>query len=421
MAISSVAPGVGSVRRSIPLRASLLAIALLCAPAARAEDVPSFAELVGNASKATSQILGAADLAAAKGRRTQAGAWTNPDLEITLDGYGNNNPFIADQKETTLSLGQTFSLGGKREARVAVAQAEVAAAQARLKLSRTDFAAKLAQAYAEAEAATRRFGISEDGLAAAETDARAAHLLVDAGREAELRGLQSDAEVERARAEVAAARASETTAFARLSALIGVRRPYDRIVVSLLDAPANPPPAGDAASFAAVEAARAEQVAAAARVRSAGAEAFPDVRLSLGVRRYDNLDGNALVAGLSVPLPLFNRNGGGVASARAELTSAEAKLLQTELDLAADRRAAFAEVTSADSQLSAARAGEKASAEAYRLARIGYEAGRVPLLEVSAARRSLVDARRRTIDALLARVKAQAELARLNGWIAFGS
>jgi cobalt-zinc-cadmium efflux system outer membrane protein len=244
---------------------------------------------------------------------------------------------------------------------------------------------------------------------------------VDAGKEAELRALQSDAEVERSRAEFAAAQASETTAFARLSALIGVGRPYDRIVVSLLDAPVSPPPAGDGAASAAIEAARAEQVAAAARVRSAGAEAFPDVRLSVGVRRYDNLDDNALVFGLSVPLPLFNRNGGGVASARAELTSAEAKLRQTELDLAADRRAAVADATSADSQLSAARAGENASVEAYRLARIGYEAGRVPLLEVSAARRSLVEARRRTIDALVARVKAQAELARLNGWIAFGS
>ena len=421
MGFTSAAPRAGSVRRPIRLRASLLATVILCAPAAHAEDAPSFAELIGSTSNAPSQVQSAADLAAAKGRRTQAGAWANPEVEVALDGYGNNNPRIADQKETTLSVAQTLPLGGKREARVAAAQAEVEAAQARLKLSRTDFAAKLAQSYAEAEAASRRVQIAGDGLAAAETDARAARLLVDAGKEAQLRALQADAEVERARAEVAAAQAAETTAFARLSALIGAERPYDRIVVSLLDAPSTPSPVADGATSAAVEAARADQAAAEARVRSARAEAFPDVRLSAGVRRYDNLGGSALVAGVSLPLPLFDRNRGGVAAARAELTGAEAKLRQTELDLTADRRAAQADATSADAQLAAALAGEKASAEAYRLARIGYQAGRVPLLEVAAARRALVDAQSRTVDGRLARVKAQVELARLDGRIPFGS
>jgi cobalt-zinc-cadmium efflux system outer membrane protein len=421
MGFLSAATCVGFVRRPMGLRASLLAAALLCGPAAHAEDAPSFAELIGSASNAPSQVQSAAELAAAKGRRTQAGVWANPEVEIALDGYGNSNPRIAEQKETTFSVAQTLPLGGKREARVAAAQAEVEAAQARLKLSRTDFAAKLAQSYAEAEAASRRVRIAEDGLAAAETDARAARLLVDAGKEAQLRSLQGDAEVERARAELAAARAAEATAFARLSALIGAEKPYDRIVVSLLDAPLSAPVVADGAASAAVEAARADQAAAEARVRSARAEAFPDVKVSAGVRRYDNLGGSALLAGVSLPFPLFDRNRGGIATARAELTGAEAKLRQTELDLTADRRAARADATSADAQLTAAVAGEKASAEAYRLARIGYQAGRVPLLEVAAARRALVDAQSRTVDARLARVKAQAELARLDGRIPFGS
>lgn len=420
MGFPAATPCAGFTWRPMRLRATLVAAAFACAPMAHAEEVPSFTELMGGAAKAPSQMQSAAELEAAKGRRVQAGAWANPDLEVSLDGYGNNNPRIAEQKETTVSLAQTLPLGGKRAARIATAQADVEAAQARLKLSRTDFAAKLAQAYGEAEAASRRVRIAEDGLGAAETDARAAHLLVDAGKEAQLRALQGDAEVERARAEVAAAHAAETTAFARLSALIGVERPYDHIVVSLLDASVPSPASGGGAS-AAVEAAQADRTAAEARVRSARAEAFPDVKVSAGVRRYDNLGGSALVAGVSLPLPLFDRNRGGVAAARAELTGAEAKLRQAELDLAADRRAAGAEAASANAQLAAALAGEKAATEAYRLARIGYQAGRVPLIEVAAARRALVEAQGRTVDARLARVKAEAELARLDGRIPFGS
>ena len=67
------------------------------------------------------------------------------------------------------------------------------------------------------------------------------------------------------------------------------------------------------------------------------------------------------------------------------------------------------------------RAGEAAAAEAYRLARIGYEAGRLPLLELTAARRALAAARLQTLEARLARVRALAEAARLAGKTPFGA
>jgi cobalt-zinc-cadmium efflux system outer membrane protein len=68
----------------------------------------------------------------------------------------------------------------------------------------------------------------------------------------------------------------------------------------------------------------------------------------------------------------------------------------------------------------AARDGEAAAAEAYRLARIGYEGGKLPLLELLSARRALSEARAQSINALLERLRAEVELARLKGVAPFG-
>ena len=394
---------------------------LLPTVAVHAETTPAFPELLAEAAGAPTPMASAAALDAARARQAQARAWNNPELGFTVENFGGPGPNQGgEQTQTTLSVGQTFELGAKRQARMAAAGADVTAAEARGNLSRTDYAARLAISYAEAEAASRRVALVSDALAAAETDARATSLLVEAGKEAPLRSLQASAEADRSRAELAAAKAGETAAFARLTALAGAPRPFDRIAVSLLDAPALATPA-QPDSTATLAAAAAERDAAGARLRAARASAFPDVKVSAGVRRYDQTDRSAFVAGVSVPLPLFNRNSGGIAEAQAELHSAEARLRQAQFDAEADRRVAEAQSESARARMVAAQSAERAATEAYRLARTGYDAGRLPLLELTSARRALAEARGRTLDAQLDRVKAEAELARLAGRTPFGT
>ena len=135
-------------------------------------------------------------------------------------------------------------------------------------------------------------------------------------------------------------------------------------------------------------------------------QAVPDLTVSAGVRRLQGDGATAVVAGVSVPLPLFNRNRGATDAARAELAANEARLRQAEFDASADLRAAQSQARNAATRAEAAAAGEAAAAEGYRLARLGYEAGRLPLLELSSARRALAAARVRTLDARLARVRA---------------
>jgi cobalt-zinc-cadmium efflux system outer membrane protein len=412
-----------SFRSRRPALTGLLLLASLSGvAAASAEPAPPYAALLAEARANAPRLAEAdAELAEAQGLARQAAVRPNPVLGLDVENLSNTgNPGGLDPRQTTASIAQTLELGGKRSARVAAGRADVAAAQARGDVSRGDFAAQLAVAYAEGEAAAAKLAQSEDSLAAAEADAGAARELVKAGREAELRALQAASERDAARAERDEAQAARDAAFAKLAALVGSPVVFDSTSESLLNK-ASSLPAGGEGNTPAIAAARAERDAAAARVRVEARQAVPDVTVSAGVRRLQGDDSTAFVAGLSVPLPLFNQNRGATDAARAALSAREARLRQAEFDAQADLRAAQSLARSAASRVEAATAGEAAAAESYRLARLGYEAGRLPLLELSSARRALAAARIRTLDARLARVRAEAEIARLTGRTPFGA
>lgn len=408
------------VIRAFARTLSGVAVVSLLATPAIADPAPDFRTLLEQARSAPRSVEQEATVAAAEARARQAGVRPNPSLSLEVENFAGSSPYTGlDAHETTLVIGQTLELGGKREARVEAARAEVAAARARVDQAFGDYASDLAVAYATTEAAVARRVVAAETVELAEADARTARLLVENGREAELRRVQASAELERVRAVLVQMRADETAAFARLTAAAGSPEPFDSLAGSLLSRPL--PVVTVTADAPAVSTARAERAAADALVRSEARRAVPDVTLSGGVRRFGESDATALVAGVSMSLPLFDRNRGATDAARAELRAADARVRRAEADAEAERQAADAERSAADARLQATLAGEQAAAEAYRLVRIGYEAGRLPLLDLTAARRALVEARGLTIDIRLARVLAEAQAARLSGRIPFGS
>jgi cobalt-zinc-cadmium efflux system outer membrane protein len=402
-----------------PLRAALASAA--CGAlygAAAAQTAPPLETLLREAA-APRLIVGEAETRAAEGRAQQARARPNPILGLQVENVGGDGPYRDFQSaETTLSVGQTLELGGKRGARVATARAEVDTARSRAGLGRVAFAHDLVEAYAAAEAAGERLSVAKDSVDLAEADARAARLLVDNGKEAELRALQARTAVSAAQAEVSRAEAEQGAALARLAALTGGERTFTAVTPGVLDQAWRA--SGSVAQAPTVAVAEAEQQVAARKLDLERRRAAPDVTVNFGLRRLAGDDATAAVAGVSLPLPLFDRNRGAVRSAQADADAARARLAMAQADAVADRRSAEGEAKAADRAASAAREGEAAAREAYRLARLGYEAGKLPLIELLSARRDLVAARQRNIEARLARAKASADLAQANGQITFG-
>jgi cobalt-zinc-cadmium efflux system outer membrane protein len=220
-------------RRSHRLR---VAVALtLLASEVFAEQAPSFPELVHQAEQSPQLIELQATVSAAQGRAQQASAWPNPVLGLELEDFGGSRAYHGtSQAQTTASLSQSLELGGQRSARVAASQSELAAVRAQSVQLRAEFGYELAIAYATAEATTKRIDLLSDDLSRAQEDLRSARALVEAGREGELRGVQADAAVSAAAAELEAARADGIAALAHLSTLVGAEEPFTGVTGSLL-------------------------------------------------------------------------------------------------------------------------------------------------------------------------------------------
>ena len=407
-----------SLKRRGPLAVvgcALAACAVWDVGPVRADPAPAYEILLERIGRnAPAQVEADALLEAAEARLRQAGVRANPELALRADGVLGGKPYAGwGEAEISLDLTQNLELGGRRGARVDVARAEVGVSALRREQAGIDTVVRLALTYAEAEAAERRFALAEDALTLAVADARAALVLVEEGREPLLRGIQAETEAAMARAAVEGARAERDVTFARLTAEAMLPTPVTSVGGGVLDR--TSPATLDAAASLAVRVAEAEAEAAERRIGRERAEARPNVSASLGVTRYQAEDATALTVGLSMPLPLFDRNRGNIDAARAEHRAAEARVAGARLADAAERSAALARLRASASRVAAGDMGVSSAEEAYRLSRLGFEAGRISQLELRSTRVALISARDAAVEARLARVRAEIELARLQG------
>lgn len=385
-----------------------------------ADPAPSYDFLVGQRSAAPLNVEATALVEAAEARARQAGVRPNPELSLDFENVFGAGPYTGTQNaEATITVSQSLELWGRRQAHQGVAQAEVGVAGFRRDLAGVEASSRLALAYAEAEAGQRRFDVAEEALEISLADGRAALALVEEGREPLVRGLQAESEVATARASFDEAVAERDAAFARLTAVAMLLSPVTSIEDSLLDRV----PASEASldtDTLGIRLAQAERDAAEQQISVEQIRTLPDLTASVGLRRFEMEDETALTFGISLPLPLFDRNRGNIDAARAEFRAADARVAQARQDAGADRAAATARLAASTSRVRAADGSVTAAQEAYRLTRIGFEAGRLSQLELRGSRSALVAARNAAIEARLARVRAEIDLARLEGRTPFG-
>jgi cobalt-zinc-cadmium efflux system outer membrane protein len=394
---------------------ALVAIAASLASPVWADPAPTYAQLLAQLGQAPATLEARANYDAAEARVRQARVRPNPVLGFDVENAYGSGPYSGlNNADMTLAISQDLELWGRRPTRVAAARAEAGAVGLQRDLAVIDAAGRLALVYAEAEAAQRRAALAEETLTLTVADARAALALVEEGREPLLRGIQGEAEAAAARATRDEAVAERDAAYARLTAVAMIPAPVTAIDASLLDE--TPATGGSAIEDApTVRVAEAQRTAAERRVDVQRVQARPDINASVGIRRFEAEDATALTFGISMPLPLFDRNRGNIDAAQAEFRAADARLMSARQEVQADRAAAVARLAASVSRVSAADAGVTAAEEAYRLSRIGFEAGRISQVELRITRTALVNARAAAVDARLARVRAEIDLARLDG------
>jgi len=400
-----------------------------CASVAQAQqervsaDAPAPILTLEEAVAATGRAAPSVDAAeggieAARANRSVAGLRLNPVAQAQIENiFGTGLYSGLRSAETTIGVAVPIELGGKRGARVAVANAQLSRAELEAAVVAADVRLQVTSLYIEAIAADRRLATVRDQLKIAEDALRAARVRVQAGRASPLEEQRAD--LAKINAAASLERAARLTHVARLNLArrLGrsVESPLDTGLLDQLPTAIYGPMIAPSASVTlTLAAADADLAVADAGIRLARANRVPDLNIGPALRRLEATNDTAAVFAVSIPIPLFNNGRAAVAQASAERTRAEARRRITALDV--DQAIAEAQAEAANAETTArATAGPALAAaqEAARIARIGYREGKFGQLDLLDAERTLADTRIAAIDALANYHNARARLERL--------
>lgn len=396
-------------RRRALLGATCLALSTLAVP--RLAHAQLTLDAAIHAARRASPALRAAaeGVTAARARERQAGVLLNPTL-----AYGREQTTRAGQTnaQDIAQVEQPLELGGQRASRRAAAAARRAIAEARVESTRDQLDLDVARAFILATTAERRASLADEARATFAEAQRVNDERLRAGDVSGYTARRLRLEVARYAATRATVELERRTSRIALASLMGLTPGAgDSLVL-----PSSPPALGEELGGAdsldtlvaraersrpELRAATLEVDVALAEARLATRERIPTPTLSAGYKGERVADSSAgsisgfrgIVAGLSIPLPLFDRRSGAIAAA-----AADARRQRAETDVV--RRRIAAEVAEAAAALRAADAQRAALAPhlgddtrlALRAVQASYAEGEITLVEWLDAMRAYQDA-----------------------------
>ena len=390
-------------------------------------------EQLSDAAFARSRELLAArqTLVIARGRLIQAGLRPNPtfDFEQTTDYLTGRS----GEGNTAIGTTQVFELGGKRGKRVAVAQLEYDRAVAEVRALERQIAAEIRTAYAQALAAARQLDSAERLIALDQELARITEARLREGDVAPLDLNLVRVEVDRLRAQTVQSRADFETQLITLRTLAG----FDPTEFLTLAPALERPPSLEMTIAAATEialreradlqAARIAEELGDARIGLAESQRTPNLAASVRYSRSRSLFENTpvgtlndidhlLTVGISIEIPIRNRNQGEIAAAVGEKAQAKYRrefveaIVKRDVALALNRYAAAAQSLAIYGGQVLPRAEEN-----LKTIRAAYGFGEMPVTDVIAEQRRLVENQTQFNNALRDYYTSLAELERALG------
>ncbi|MCP1651426.1 TolC family protein [Pseudomonas nitroreducens] len=392
-----------SRRSGFAARATLLALLLGQFPAwVQAREIGIEDALQAAASGNPELAASAREVGIAQGLREQAGLLRNPTFSWEQEGTESRN------RTTTLGISQPLELGGKRGARVALAERGQELAALGLEARRNQLRGEVIAVFYSALRAQERERLAQQSVALAQRGVVAAQGRVRAGKAAPLEANRAQVQLAEVRLEQDRARRERADANQALAALMGLASADFTGVRSDSGKPLPGLPSpdellrrlGDSAPMRLAQSRIDEGEAA---VRLAKTQRIPDLDVSLGSQEAIE-DGNReriAVIGLSLPLPLFDRNQGNILAESRRADQARDLRNATELRLRQETQQALQQWSTAQGEVNAFRQTILPSAQsAVESATRGFEMGKFGFLEVLDAQRTLITARDQYLRAL---------------------
>lgn len=368
-----------------------------------------------------------ANLDAAEGQLRDASGllYNNPQLSTDQTRRRVPQAGQADTRfhEQTVGISQTFEIAGQAGYRREAAARELAAVTENIDEVRRQIRAEVEQRFYRVLILQRRIETEREALSAVNDAAAAVKKRVAAGEDSRLDGNLAAVEAERGHNQLAVL--DEQLLQARVELATALQLPATALPETAGELRATPM----AATLEALQTAARErpllrslehrEQAARNRLGLERSAAYPDITVGLSTGREAPYDAREQFTRLtlSLPLPLFRRNGAGIGKATTELTQAEIERQSTEREVTAQVNVLWQRLDSLQGRIKRlAESVLPALDENRRLSSTAYRAGEIGLLQLLLVNRQLLDARRDYLDALGDFIQTRIALEQSAGW-----
>jgi len=369
------------------------------------------------------------EISRARARLRQAGLRPNPTLDV--EQTSGRFTGSAGERETSIGVSLPLEMAGQQKRRIELAQAQLEATEAEVADRERHLTAEVFAAYAEALAALRELEITE-GLNEIDLQTtRFVQARVNEGESAPIELNLLQVEVDRLKSRRVLVEGRLQATLLRLKNLAGI--PFDeplrlRDNLSTSQSQWQRPASLDAAVEIALRTrpdlrlARLNLEVARAGLSLARSQAAPDLVASTKYIQNRSVFNETpvgpisdrdklLTFGVSVGIPVFNRNQGAKAEAALAITQAERRREFLETVVRSEVASAYARADAVQRALLTFDQGVIArSNDNIRAIRAAYQIGEFKITDLLAEQRRLLDSQREFTEALAERYRALADL-----------
>ncbi len=346
------------------------------------------------------------DVRIGEARILQAGLIPNPEAGVEVEDVLGSGDFQGVREaQTTFALSQLIELGGKRTARVNSAKLSRDLAGWDYETRRIEVFTQTAEAFVEVLNQQQRLALTEETVGLAEKAVEAVNKRVEAARTFAVEGTKAQVALASVQIERDQTQRALDAARQRLASNWGSSQPRFERVEGNLEGTTSVPELErlmerlrqnpDIARWAT------EILQREANVKLEKTRRVTDVTVGGGYRRLSGPEDNAFVAGISIPLPFFNKNQGNIEEAEYQLAKASDEQRAAELRVKTSLSQTWQRLAAAAAEVAALK--EKVlpgSQQSFDAVSVYYAEGRLSYLEVLDAQRTLFASRSQYFRAL---------------------
>jgi cobalt-zinc-cadmium resistance protein CzcA len=344
-----------------------------------------------------------AQVEAARQQVRAAGLLENPSVSHSQGHNQTGTPTNGDHYYSN-SLSQTVPIAGQLGLRRQVAEANRDAIEGLFRVRETALRLGVLRAYAHLLAAQQHVAFTRQDVGALEEVVGVLKKRVSSGATAPYDLTRAELEMERVRSELSEAFTDEKRAREELRKAIGPGAPAGQFAVAPVDLGPNLVEIDALIELARtargdLKAAQAAAAGAEVSARLARREVVPDLTFSLGLLNSAGPTSTDVLAGVSVPIPIFRRGQGTIRAARfsADAARFDVQALETRIPTEVTRAVSVYQQRRSERDRYQTAAKDRAE-RLLRIAQLAYKEGARGILELVDAYRTTHEVRLRDLE-----------------------